>query len=329
MLDKIVVTGATGFAGSHILDSFGDDENVIASCRDRKKLPSIYQVFAIVGDLQDLDYIEKLTQKADIICHAASWAEMNGKVSDSKEKFLNPTIELIDKAVSNGVKRFIFLSSISSKPIEENRLHSKLKLSDIWAHYDSIMKIESYLKGIDSDMEVIILRVGFFTGKNYALGLLPILLPRLKTHLVPWIQNGHTSLPLIDGKDVGLAFKLASKVVLKERFTIIDIVGKDIPTAKEVFTYLHDRYHYPLPHFSVSFSFAYIFARLMRIVHKVIPTDPLIVPAIVLLLEETHANNNLAKNLLGYEPKIDWKDSIDTQIAEMKIRQTTNLRMNK
>jgi hypothetical protein len=35
-------------------------------------------------------------------------------------------------------------------------------------------------------MKVVIVHAGIFTGQNYGLGLLPILLPRLKTHLVPF-----------------------------------------------------------------------------------------------------------------------------------------------
>ena len=318
MSKKIVITGATGFAGSHVLESFGESREVLSSCRYRSKLPLFYQNSALVGDLHNHEFVENLTQKAEVICHTASWAEMNGKPEDSQREFLEPTIYLINRAVANGVKRFVFLSAITSKPIEEERLHSKLPLDKIWAHYDSVMKIEQHLKSVSTQIEVVILRVGYFTGKNYALGLLPILLPRLKTHLVPYIENGKTTLPLIDGADIGLAFKLASTALLKDSFNVIDIVGKETPTVKEVFTYLHDKYHYPLPHFSVPFGFAYLFARAMRALHRVLPFDPLIVPAVVLLLEETHANNEKAKKLLGYEPQVDWKESIDVQIAEMK-----------
>lgn len=326
---KIVITGATGFVGSHILESFGDKKGVIASCRHSSKLPQNYQDRVIVGDLHQHEYIKKLTKDADVICHTASWAEMNGGIADSKREFLEPTLHLIDQAVANGVKRFVFLSAIISKTIEENRLHTKLTLEKIWAHYDSIMKIERHLESVSNKMEVIVLRVGYFTGKNYALGLLPILLPRLKTHLVPWIEQGKTTLPLIDGADIGLAFKLASSIDLEERLNIIDIVGKEIPTVREVFNYLHEKYAYPLPHFSVPFGFAYLFARFMRALHKLLPFDPLIVPALVLLLEETHANNEEAKVVLGYEPQVGWQESIDVQIAEMLEKQTTNMRMNK
>jgi len=334
MSKNLVITGASGFAGSHILQEFDNnierDYKLIAACRNRNTLPTKYQDVAIVGDLRDKTYVDKITKKADIICHAAAWAELNGKNKNSKVKFLNPTLQLIDSALKNGVKRFIFLSAITSNPIIKQNLHSKLPLYKIWAHYNNVIKIERYLEDISKKgIEVIILRAGLFTGKNYALGILPILLPRLKTHLVPWIENGKTSLPLIDGQDLGLAFRLSTIANVESNYHTIDIVGKDTPTVEKVFTYLHKKHNYPLPHFSVSFNIAYIFARFMRFVHKFIPSDPLIVPSIVLLLEETYANNEKAKSILNYEAKINWRDSIDMQISEFNVRQEKNMRMNK
>jgi len=328
---KIVITGATGFAGSHILEKFGNKLDVIAACRSEEKLPQVYRKNALIGNLRDESYTDTLTQTADVICHAASWAELNGTVEDSKREFLDPTLHLIDKAVENGVKRFVFLSSISSIPVERQQLHTTMALEDIWAHYASIMKIEEHLKeiGTKEKMEVVILRVGFFVGENYALGLLPILLPRLKTHLVPYIERGSTTLPLIDGRDIAKAFMLAATLPLQRPLNIIDIVGKQIPTVKEVFVYLHKKHGYPLPHFSVSFDVAYIFARFMRALYNLLPADPLIVPSIVLLLEETYATNDKAKEILGYEPEIDWKQSVDVQIEQMQREQKKAMRMNK
>lgn len=333
-MKNIIITGANGFTGSHILESFKENSvseyNIIAACRTKLKLPIWYQGETLIGDLSDQLYIENLTQKAEVICHTAAWAEMNGSNENSKKYFLNPTINLIDSALKNGVKRFVFLSAITSNPIEQNEIHSKRKLDKIWAHYNSIIKIENHLKEISKQgLEIIILRVGYFTGKNYALGLLPILLPRLKTHLVPWIENGKTTLPLVDGRDIGLAFKQSSITQLKESFNSIDIVGEEIPTIKEVFNYLHEKYNYPLPHFNVSFKFAYGFARFMQLIHKIIPGDPLIVPAVVLLLEETNATNRKAEKILNYKPKIHWKESIDIQMSEMKLKQTAKMKMNK
>ncbi|HHG86444.1 MAG TPA: NAD(P)-dependent oxidoreductase, partial [Bacteroidetes bacterium] len=295
-MKNIIVTGANGFTGSHILESFRAVESreyeVIAACRSKAKLPDIFQANARIGDLKSGTYLENLTQNAAVICHTAAWAEMNGSVEDSSQNFLQPGLNLIDAALKNGVKRFVFLSAITSHPIRNNGLHSKRDLAKIWPHYASIIAIENHLERVAKrGMQVVILRVGYFTGKNYALGLLPILLPRLKTHLVPWIEKGRTTLPLINGADIGLAFRLAATRVLKEPFYVMDIIGNEVPSVREVFVYLHEKYKYPLPHFSVSFKFAYGFARLMQCLHKFVPGDPLIVPAIVLLLEETGASN--------------------------------------
>ncbi len=333
-MENITITGANGFTGSHVLESLEDlsknDFNVIAACRTKSKLPKFYNGNTLVGDLLDDKYLNELTQKSDIICHTASWAEMNGNIENSIKYFYNPTIKLIDFALKNGVKRFVFLSAITSKPIENKKLHSSRNLKNIWAHYDSVFRIENYFETIkDKGMEIVILRVGYFTGKNYSLGLLPILLPRLKTHLVPWIEKGKTTLPLINGKDIGLAFKLSITSKLEKNFNIIDIVGKKTPNVREVFEYLNKKYNYPLPHFSVSFKFAYTFARFIQFISNFLTSDPLIVPAIVLLLEETNATNEKAEQILNYKPKIHWKESIDIQIAEMKIKQTTNMKMNK
>lgn len=333
-MQQIVITGATGFTGSHVLEAFQNNPNpeyaVVAACRNKSKLPGSFSGDTLIGDLTDREYINRLTSRADIICHTAAWAEMNGNDENSKKYFYYPTIDLIDSAIKNGVKRFIFLSSITSNPVEQNSIHSKRPLDKIWPHYDTIIKIENHLKNIcNTEMEIIILRVGFFVGRNYSLGILPILLPRLKTHLVPWIDHGKTSLPLVDGRDIGLAFQLSATVSLKNKFNTIDIVGREIPSVKDIFNYLYNKYEYPLPHFSVTFKFAYFFARLMQLIHSVIPGDPLIVPAIVLLLEETGATNEKAEEILGFNPKFHWKESVDLQIEEMSKKQKGKMKMNK
>ena len=50
---------------------------------------------------------------------------------------------------------------------------------------------------------------------------------------------------------------------------------------------------------------------------------------IILLLEETKATNEKAENILGFNPKIHWKESIDLQIEEMKRDQKGKMKMNK
>jgi len=53
------------------------------------------------------------------------------------------------------------------------------------------------------------------------------------------------------------------------------------------------------------------------------------VPAIVLLLEETKATKEKAKKILGFNPKIYWKESIVLQVEEMIEKQTRKMKINK
>lgn len=94
---QIVITGATGFTGSHVLEAFQKNPSsqytVIAACRSKSKFPDSFLGDTLIGDLNDKEYINSLTAKADIICHTAAWAEMNGNDRIPKNTFL--TLQLI------------------------------------------------------------------------------------------------------------------------------------------------------------------------------------------------------------------------------------------
>jgi nucleoside-diphosphate-sugar epimerase len=158
--------------------------------------------------------------------------------------------------------------------------------------------------------------------------MLPLLLPRLKTHLVPWVAGGHTSAPLIDGRDIGSAIRLS---VLAEigGFESFNVVGPEVPTVREVLSFVHEEYGYPKPHFGVPFSIAYPFARAMELLDPFAPWEPLVTRSIVHLLEETSVDNSRASNMLGYNPKHHWKDAVRATIDEMNVRQLRPMRMTK
>jgi len=174
---------------------------------------------------------------------------------------------------------------------------------------------------------MVALRLGHFVAERYGLGMLPILLPRLRSHLMPWVAKGRTTLPLIAGRDVGRAMALAAVRKGLDGYTAVDAVGKERPTAREVFRFLHEACGYPLPHFGVSFPVAYGFARLMETVSRVTPWDPFITCSVVLLLEEIAADSDDARRLLGYEPQVHWKDAIRAQLAGMRRNRVTGLPM--
>ena len=71
---KVLVTGATGFLGGNILQALmaRDEVQVVAACRDPRKLPKSFSGEVREGDLMDANYRRTVVRDVDVVCHAAS-----------------------------------------------------------------------------------------------------------------------------------------------------------------------------------------------------------------------------------------------------------------
>lgn len=332
-MQRVLITGATGFIGSHILEALEglEDIEIVVACRSLARLPSRFHDRAVLGDLRDGDYIEAIVQDIDILCHAAAWTSLWGHEAQSDELFLKPSLALIDAARRAGVRRFINNSSTSAaSPGASADPNSPGVPLPYWPHLNNVIRLEDALRdGASSTFQVVNLRLGIFTGRRYGIGILPILLPRLKTHFVPWVEGGRTSLPLVDGSDIGQAFARAVAAEGLAEYEAFNIVGPETPSVREVIDYIHDAHGYPRPHFSVPFSVAFRFAWLMERLDPIVPWEPLVTRSIIHILEETGVDNHRAEQKLGYRPAIPWRDSVDAQLEEMQQRQTHVMSMAK
>jgi nucleoside-diphosphate-sugar epimerase len=302
---------------------------VVAVCRDKRKLLPEFAGEVREGDLRDPDFRESAVQGVDVICNALSWSSLWGNVENSRRLFLEPNLALIEAARAAGVKRYINTSTASAAaPDRSSDPQSRGIMRPLWPHLCNVVRIEDALRDTASpDFQVVNLRLGIFAGRRYALGVLPILTPRLKTHLVPWVAGGRTGLPIIDGRDIGQAFARAAVAEGLADYEGFNIVGPEVPTAREVITFLHDEYRLPRPHFSVPFSIAYPFSWLMEKLDPIVPWEPLVTRSIIHLLEETGTDNAKAERLLGYRPAHPWREAIRTQMQEMAMRQKHPMRM--
>lgn len=112
---KILITGANGFVGSHIVEELLDKKYQV-TCIVRKtsdlkwinSLPLSYKY----GDLSDKNFVELCVKDADIIIHCAGTVR-----AFTKEEYFNVNVEYtknICEAVLNvkkDLKKFIFISS--------------------------------------------------------------------------------------------------------------------------------------------------------------------------------------------------------------------------
>lgn len=333
-MTTVLVTGATGFVGSHVLEAMArhPEVKVIAACRDRHRLIHGFQGEVREGDLRDADYRSRVLDGVDVVCHAAAWTSAWNHRENSERLFLQPSLALLDEATAAGVGRFVFLSSTSAAAPHgagDTLARGNIEHLRLWPHMQNVVRIEEYMRSrAGHGTTMVILRAGLFAGRRYGLGLLPLLIPRLKTHLVPWVAGGRTSMPIVAGPDLGAAFALAATARDIADFDAFFIVGPSVPTAREVIAFLHEEFGFPAPHFSVPFPMAYAFARLMEWLDPLVPWEPLVTRSIVHLLEETRPSNTKAERVLGYRPTIDWHEAVRVQLEEMAVRQHRPMRMH-
>lgn len=329
----VLVTGATGFVGSHVLEGFMQRADpgvrVVAACRDARRLVQGFNGEVRQGDLRDADYRRRVVEGVDVVCNALAWSSLWGNADNSQRLFLEPNLALIDAARAAGVRCFVNTSTTSAAaPQRSGDPQSEGIPRRFWPHLCNVVKIENALRrAAGPDFQVVNLRLGIFAGQRYALGVLPILVPRLKTHLVPWIAGGRTGLPIVDGRDIGQAFVRAALAPGLADYEGFNIIGRDVPSVREVVGFLHAEYGLPMPHFSVPFAVAYPFAWLMEKIDPVMPWEPLVTRSIVHLLEEVHADNAKAERLLGYRPLHSWREAIRAQMQEMTVRQKRPMAM--
>lgn len=321
----VLVTGATGFVGSHTLQALStrDDLNVIAACRTPAKLSVDGLNEVRVGDMNDPDFRTRALRDVDVVIHCAAWTAVWGHAEESNKRHLQPSLAFIDEALEAGVKRFIHVSStaLSDRTTHDDPMCTG-ETTPFFPHLHNVQKIEEYMRAQSNRGTVFInMRLGFFIGSNYGLGILPMLLPRLKTHLVPWVKGGQTRLPLIDGRDIAQAMMLAVTAPDLKGYESFHIIGPQTPTVHEIISFVHHEFGYPKPHFSVPFPVAYAFAWLMEKMDPIVWWEPLVTRSIIHFMEDKSVTNARAQDRLGYEPHYGWRSSVRTQITEMNQRQ--------
>ncbi|GIG54972.1 dTDP-4-dehydrorhamnose 3,5-epimerase [Demequina activiva] len=329
MPTTVLVTGATGWLGRHTLDALAGHSGlrVIAAARDASRVPPAHTAQARIGDLTDPTYRHTVVQGVDVLIHAGTWSSFWGHASHERSLFLEPSIDLIDRAVEAGVGRIVLASTIAiGTPA---RAGATVAAADApvargyWPHLDAMVAVEQHARGAagtgPGSTTVVSARLGHFVGPGLSLGLVSALVPRLRTRMVPWVDRGSARMPLIDGTDLGRAMALAALAPGIEGYVPIPIVGAEQPTSREAISHIAELANVPRPVYSVPTRAAFGFAALMERLHPVLPgTSPFLTRALVHVGLDWHSDPATARELLGFEARVDWRDAVAASVADRR-----------
>jgi nucleoside-diphosphate-sugar epimerase len=111
---KILITGATGFIGSHLLENLVaknlDIMCMVRKTSDTSRLNDL-GVEARIGDLGDPSSLKSVPKNVDLVYHLAAYYTFLGKKNLYKKFNEKGTQYLLNSCESAGVSRFIYCSS--------------------------------------------------------------------------------------------------------------------------------------------------------------------------------------------------------------------------
>jgi UDP-glucose 4-epimerase len=111
---KILVTGGSGFLGSHVADALSDVGHGVTVFDIRKSPYLRKDQKMLLGDILDQDCLFKAVQGQDAVYHFAGIADIDEcavKPVDTAKRNILGTVQLLDACRGANVKRFVFASS--------------------------------------------------------------------------------------------------------------------------------------------------------------------------------------------------------------------------
>jgi dihydroflavonol-4-reductase len=139
---KILVTGAAGFLGSHLtrqLAARGADLRVLLRPSSNNRAIADLPLEYVTGDLRDAASLERALSGVQRVFHVAAdyrlWSKRSQEIYDSN---VGGTKNLLDAAKRAGVEQFIYTSTVATIAVDRPELPNEstdAKLDEMVGHY--------------------------------------------------------------------------------------------------------------------------------------------------------------------------------------------------
>lgn len=323
----VLVTGATGFVGSHVAEALvarGDAVRTLARDGSDTALLDKLGVTVVRGDLTDAAAVKRAAAGAQVVIHCGAKVGDWGPVDDYRKVNVEGLRHLLDAALEQPTERFVVVSSLGvyearhhygtdeTEPLPDHHIdgytQSKVEAERLALQYHRKQRVP-----------VTILRPGFIYGPRDR-SVLPRIAGRLRERSVIYIARGRYALNTTYVGNLVDAILLAvdKPEAVGEVFNITD--GEFVP-KRRFFETIADGIGAPRPRGSVPVWLARLLANWREGVfrRKNKPHPPRLTQA-----QLKFAGLNLdfsiakARGRLGYAPRVSFDDGMKAALEWFK-----------
>ncbi len=315
---KAIVTGATGFLGSHLVSILEEKHyDILALGRDTKKAAALISDtirFKSV-DITDIHSLDAAFESADIVFHCAALSSVWGRPEDFDLINVEGTRNVLHCCESYSVKRIVYVSSTSVYFDYRNKTNIKESENLIHNFVNDYARTkfqaEKLLLAERKKTEVVIIRPRGIIGDGDT-SIMPRILRIADKGFFPLINKGQATIDLTYVKNVAHALILAG-----EKMNIdgkcFNISNHEPLSIRELLQKVFNKRKKRCLLVPVSYKFMYGLAWLLEsIARNFSLSEPSITRYSVGLLAKTQTlNTDAAKNELGYEPIYSLDYAVD------------------
>jgi nucleoside-diphosphate-sugar epimerase len=314
---KALVTGGTGFIGSHLVDELVEQGYTVRLLVRPTSNTTFFEqkpLTKIIGDLTNPNSLQKACQGIDVVFHVAAIPRDWGPRRDFFEVNLNGTKHLLDACAEQKVPRFVFMSSaaVYGFPRTKDPITEEYPIKPTAKYGESKLEAEHLLWEYQSQYNIIAsaIRSPLVTGPRDSM-IAPFLISALQHKRMFYIDDGDQILSLSDGRDVAHCLRLAGEQE-KAQGQVYNVKSFD-STPKQLMETLAEKLQVPAPQTHRSYTQAYLLACLIEYLwmFRRKQNPPLTRHKVKVLGHNRLIDITKAQQELHYQPRYSLSSTID------------------
>lgn len=314
---KVLVTGATGFLGSHVAEALtkrGDKVRALARPSSDTAFLKSLGVEIVNGDLTDAAATAKSVVGVDAIVHAAAKVGDWGPIEEYRKVNVEAFERLLDACVGKNLKRIVLVSSLGVYEAKDHFGTDETSPPPA-QHFDGYTQTKVEAEGVarryvaEKGLPIVIVRPGFIYGERDRT-IMPRILFNLKWRLVTYFGSRKKKLNNVYVGNVveGILLALEKPGVIGEAFNLTD--GRCV-TKQEFFESICKLSGLPRPLATYPMWFARFLCQSFEKVGKTFGFQPILNMARLKFMGlNLDYSIEKARRKLGYDPSVPFETGI-------------------